>query len=284
MTIAHVGRSIFRETKASYAFVERNINLVKRYWGWEVVFLLYSIVNALSITFIAKASPEITGISFTAAKVDEFILYLVVGTLVWNYLAVVFDAISETITWERWEGTIEYTFMAPISRLTHLFGSTLFAIVYGVFHTGVILVVVSLFFDVSLAQANFLSAVLLLVFGSLSFVGMGIFAAVLPLLFPERGAQMTNVLKALILLVSGVYFPISVLPAWMQVISRVSPAYYVLDGMREALLRNTGTGAIVTPYLLPLLLFGIIAVPAGLFMFVTAENYAKRTGRLKRNG
>lgn len=284
MTIAHVGRSIFRETKASYAFVERNINLVKRYWGWEVVFLLYSIVNALSITFIAKASPEITGISFTAAKVDEFILYLVVGTLVWNYLAVVFDAISETITWERWEGTIEYTFMAPISRLTHLFGSTLFAIVYGVFHTGVILVVVSLFFDVSLAQANFLSAVLLLVFGSLSFVGMGIFAAVLPLLFPERGAQMTNVLKALILLVSGVYFPISVLPAWMQVISRVSPAYYVLDGMREALLRNTGIGAIVTPYLLPLLLFGIIAVPAGLFMFVTAENYAKRTGRLKRNG
>ncbi|MDP9310769.1 MAG: ABC transporter permease [Chloroflexota bacterium] len=284
MTIANIGRSFFRETKASYAFVERNINLVKRYWGWEVVFLLYSIVNALSITFIAKASPEITGISFTAAKVDEFILYLIVGTLVWNYLAVVFDAISETITWERWEGTIEYTFMAPISRLTHLFGSTLFAIFYGVFHTGVILVAVSLFFDVSLAQANFLSAALLLMFGSLSFVGMGIFAAVLPLLFPERGAQMTNVLKALILLVSGVYFPISVLPAWMQVISHVSPAYYVLDGMREALLRNTDTFTIATPYLLPLLLFGIVAVPAGLFVFVAAENYAKRTGRLKRNG
>ncbi len=284
MTATSMGRSFLRETRASYAFVERNINLVKRYWGWEVVFLLYSIVNALSITFIAKASPEITGVSFTAAKVDEFILYLVVGTLVWNYLAVVFDAISETITWERWEGTIEYTFMAPISRLTHLFGSTLFAIFYGVFHTAVILVAVSLFFDVSLAQANFLSAALLLMFGSLSFVGMGIFAAVLPLLFPERGAQMTNVLKALILLVSGVYFPISVLPAWMQVISRFSPAYYVLEGMREALLRNTGTFAIATPYLLPLLLFGIVAVPTGLFVFVVAENYAKRTGRLKRNG
>lgn len=95
---------------------------------------------------------------------------------------------------------------------------------------------------------------------------------------------MTNVLKALILLVSGVYFPISVLPAWMQVISHVSPAYYVLDGMREALLRNTDTFTIATPYLLPLLLFGIVAVPAGLFVFVAAENYAKRTGRLKRNG
>ncbi len=284
MAVLNAGRSLLRETKASYAFVERNINLVKRYWGWEVVFLLYSIVNALSITFIAKASPEITGVSFTTAKIDEFILYLVVGTLVWNYLAVVFDAISETITWERWEGTIEYTFMAPISRLTHLFGSTLFAIFYGVFHTAVILVVVALFFDVSLAQANFLSAALLLMAGSISFVGMGIFAAVLPLLFPERGAQMTNVIKALILLVSGVYFPISVLPGWMQVVSRLSPAYYVLDGMRGALLRNMDVFSLTAPYLLPLLVYGAVAVPAGLFVFVSAENYAKRTGKLKRNG
>lgn len=275
---------MFRETKASYAFVERNINLVKRYWGWEVVFLIYSIVNALSITFIAKASPEITGVAISPAEVNEFILFLLVGTLVWNYLAVVFDAISETITWERWEGTIEYTFMAPISRLTHLLGATLFAILYGVLHTAIILGVVSFFFDVSLAQANFFGAMSLLVVGSLSFVGMGIFAAVLPLLFPERGAQMTNVIKALILLVSGVYFPIAVLPGWMQTISQISPAYYVLAGMREALLENASVFRLAQTYILPLLIIGAIAVPAGLWVFVTGEQYAKRTGRLKRNG
>lgn len=275
---------MFRETKASYAFVERNINLVKRYWGWEVVFLIYSIVNALSITFIAKASPEITGVAISPAEVNEFILFLLVGTLVWNYLAVVFDAISETITWERWEGTIEYTFMAPISRLTHLLGATLFAILYGVLHTAIILGVVSFFFDVSLAQANFFGAMALLVVGSLSFVGMGIFAAVLPLLFPERGAQMTNVIKAMILLVSGVYFPIAVLPGWMQTISQISPAYYVLAGMREALLENASVVSLAQVYILPLLIIGAIAVPFGLWVFVTAEQYAKRTGRLKRNG
>jgi ABC-2 type transport system permease protein len=284
MTVLGVGRSIFRETKASYAFVERNINLVKRYWGWEVVYLMYSIVNALSITFIAKASPAITGITFTAEEVNKFILYLVVGTLVWNYLAVVFDAISETITWERWEGTIEYTFMAPISRLTHLFGSTLFAIFYGVLHTVVILGVVALFFEVSLANANFSGAILLLVVGSVSFVGMGILAAVLPLLFPERGAQMTNVIKALILLVSGVYFPITELPGWMQFIGQLSPAYYVLAGMRQALLDNASIPSLGQPFLLPLLVIGVFAVPLGLFVFTTAERYAKRTGRLKRNG
>jgi ABC-2 type transport system permease protein len=284
MTVAGLGRSFVRESKASYAFVERNINLVKRYWGWEVVFLMYAIVNALSITFIAKASPEITGMTFTTAEVSNFILYLLVGALVWNYISVVFGAISETITWERWEGTIEYTFMAPISRLTHLFGTTIFAIFYGVIHTAVILTVVSFFFDVSLAQANWLSAVLLLIFGSFSFVGVGILAAVLPLLFPERGAQMTNVINALILLFSGVYFPISVLPGWMQVISRISPAYYVLDGTRQALLQSATLWDIAQPYLLPLLVIGIIMVPLGLWVFLATERFAKRTGRLKRNG
>jgi ABC-2 type transport system permease protein len=284
MTALGLGRSLLRETRASYAFVERNLNLVKRYWGWEVVFLLYAIVNALSITFIAKASPEITGMAFTSAEVSNFILYLLVGALVWNYISVVFGAISETITWERWEGTIEYTFMAPISRLTHLLGTTIFAIVYGVIHTAVILTVVSFFFEVSLAQANWLSAFLLLVFGSFSFVGVGILAAVLPLLFPERGAQMTNVINALILLFSGVYFPISVLPGWMQVISHISPAYYVLDGARQALLGSAGVSAIAQPYLLPLVVIGVIMVPLGLWVFTATERYAKRTGRLKRNG
>jgi ABC-2 type transport system permease protein len=284
MAFATWGQTLARETKASYAFVERNINLVKRYWAWEVVFLLYTVVNALSITFIAQASPDITGQAFTDATVSQFILFLLVGALVWNYISVVFGVISETITWERWEGTIEYTFMAPISRLTHLLGATLFGILYAIVHTAVIMSVVTFFFDVSLAQANFTSALVLLVLGSFSFVGLGILAAVLPLLFPERGAQMTNVINALLLLVSGVYFPITVLPGWMQAIGRLSPAYYVLEGTRAALLNGATVGTLVQPYLLPLVVISVLLVPIGLWVFVTAERYAKRTGRLKRNG
>src|SRR5918997_101024 len=272
MTIASLGRSFFRETRASYAVVERNFNLIKRYWGWEVVWLVYSLVNALSITFIGKATPAITGEALSQQVIDTAILYLLVGTLVWHYLSVVFDAIAEAVQWERWEGTIEYTFMAPVSRFTHLVGTTIFAVFYGLLHTIVILSVVSLFFHIDLSRANFLGGGLVLLVGSVSFVGLGIFAAVLPLLFPERGAQMTNVIKALILLVSGVYFPIAVLPEWMQTISLVSPAYYVLAGMRQALLGNARVFRLAQGFVLPLLIIGIIAVPTGLWFFVTAES------------
>jgi len=269
--------------RASYAFIERNFNLVKRYWGWEIVWLAYSIANALSITFIGQASAAITGKTFTDAELDRTILYLLVGTLVWHYLSVVFDNVSEMIAWERWEGTIEYTFMAPVSRMTQMLGQTAFALVYGLLHTTIILFVVTLFFQLNLSQANVPGALAILAVGSFSFIGFGIMAAVLPLLFPERGAQMSHVIQAVLLLVSGVYYPISVLPQWMQGLARLSPATYVLEGMRMALLTGASF-AQLWPFVLPLLAMGLVAVPLGVWIFGRAERYAKRTGKLKRNG
>src|SRR5258708_22041294 len=209
--------TLVQEARVSYAFVERNFNLVKRYWGWEVVFLVYSVVNSLAITFIGAAMQQISGQTFDTSFL---ILYLLIGTLVWSYLSVVFDAISDMITWERWEGTIEYTFMAPVHRLSDMIGTVLFAVVYGILRTAVILVIVSLFFRVDLTKANFLSATVVLLVGSLSFVGLGIVTAVLPLTFTERGAQMTRIVEAVFLLVSGGYYPISVLPGWLQVVAK----------------------------------------------------------------
>jgi len=271
---------IVREFRASYAFVERNFNLVKRYWGWEVVWMAYSIANALSITYIGAGTEAITG---QVIDTGYMILYLLVGTLVWHYLSVVFDNVSEMIAWERWEGTIEYTFMAPISRFTHMIGQTLFSLVYGLLHTTIILTVVAFFFKLDLSEANLLGGLMMLIAGSLSFIGLGIVASVLPLLFPERGAQMTHVIQALLLLISGVYFPISVLPEWMQPIARVSPATYVLEGMRDALLDGASSGTLLG-YLGRLVIIGLAAIPIGLLVFRQAERYAKRTGKLKRCG
>lgn len=274
------GMNLIHEVRASYAFVERNFNLVKRYWGWELVWLAYSIANSLAITYIGAGMEQISG---QALDTDYLILYLLVGTLVWSYLSVVFDCISEMISWERWEGTIEYTFMAPVSRLTHMIGTTLFAIAYGVLRTMIILAVVALFFQINLGKANLLGAVLMLLIGSVSFIGFGIMAAVLPLLFPERGSQMTHVVQAVLLLISGIYYPVEVLPRWMQQVAAFSPATYVLKGMRECILGGSATKELVQ-YVLPLILMGLVTIPVGLLIFGIAERYAKRTGRLKRSG
>jgi ABC-2 type transport system permease protein len=289
-TLPRPGGELGRELRAAYAFVERNTHLIKRYWAWEMVWLAYSVVNALAVTLIAKASSQITGAQMTAEQINTFILFLMVGTLVWHYLAMVFDLVSEAIQWERWEGTIEYTFMAPISRLTHLLGQAAFAVIYGVLHTSIIMGIVALFFKVDLSNANVAGMLLIVVAGSMSFIGLGMFAAVLPLLSPEKGLQMTNIIKTVVLLVSGVYYPVEVLPAWMQPLAYISPAYYMLAGMRDALrngtplLANANSQGLLMPFIVPLLITGIITIPTGLYAFTRAEHYAKATGKLKRNG
>jgi ABC-2 type transport system permease protein len=271
---------LVKEIRASYAFVERNFNLVRRYWGWELVWMAYSIASTLSITYIGAGMEQISGV---AVDTDYLILYLLIGTMVWRFLAIVFDNISEMIAWERWEDTIEYTFMAPVRRFTQMMGQTIFAVVYSFLFTAVILGVVALFFRLNLREANLVGATIMLLAGSLSFIGLGIVASVLPLLFPERGAQMTNVIQAIFLLISGVYYPISVLPEWMQPLARISPATFVLNGMRATILEGAATSTL-WPNLWPLLLAGVVAIPMGLYVFGMGERYAKRTGKLKRNG
>jgi len=273
--------TIFNEFKATYAFMERNANLVKRYWSWELVWLAYSIANSLSVSYIGLGMEYIGG----GQSVDGryLVLYLVIGTLVWRYLSSIFYWITEVISIERWEGTIEYTLMAPIRRITHMAGQTFFAVIYSMLFTGVILLVTVVMFDIDMSQANLLGGTVMLMAGSLSFIGVGIMGSILPLLFPERGAQMTHVIIALLLLVSGVYYPVEVLPLTLQKLAVVSPATYVLDGTRQALLTGLSTREL-WPYVWPTLIMGVIAIPAGLRIFGLAERYAKRTGKLHRNG
>jgi ABC-2 type transport system permease protein len=272
--------ALLHELRISYAFVERNFNLVKRYWGWEAVFLLYSIAHALVIGFTGLGIVQVGGQS---VDTERLVIYLLVGALVWSYLAVVFEAVGETIGWERWEGTIEYTFMAPVSRLTHLVGSCLFAIVYGLLRSVVILIIVALFFRLDLTRADLVGATATLLAASLGFVGLGMLVAVLPLLWAERGSQMVYMAQAVLLLISGVYYPVDVMPEWMQWLARLSPATYALEGVRLALLEGRGLPGLVG-ILLPLVTIGLVCIPLGLRGFIVAERYAKRTGKLKRNG
>src|SRR3970282_699773 len=186
-----------RELKASYAFVERNFNLTKRYWGWEAAFLVYALAGALSITLIGKEEGA-----------PRLILSLMIGAIFWNYLSVVFSFIAETIAWESWEGTLEYTMMAPVRRTSQILGSSVYAILYGLVSTAVILAVLVAFFGLDLSHADLLTAAVFMAVGSLSFVGIGMMAGVLPVLYVERGGQVTVVLQSLLVLAGGGCLPV----------------------------------------------------------------------------
>jgi len=189
----------------------------------------------------------------------------------------------ETVAWERWEGTIEYTFMAPLSRAMHLAGQGVFAISYGLLRAVFLFTVCALFFDLSMPDANFLGAFIVLAIASISFIGIGVMTSVLPLISPEKGTQLGFVAQGTLLVVSGVYYPVDVLPGWMQFIAKFSPATYALEGARSAIMDGAPLSALWSD-IWPLLIIGAVSIPLGLWVFSRGELYAKRHGKLKRSG
>lgn len=271
------------QPRLAYAFVERQVALMRRYWLWELVWVVYSITTSLAVAYIGLAQPIVTGQQVDPAVTSRFVLYLLVGTIAWRFLGIVFEDIAEIIAWERWEGTIEYTFMAPVPRLTHLLGMAIGTIVRAAVISVAVLFAVMLFIPIDLSHANAVSAIALLGVGTLAFIGLGIASACFPLMWTEKGLQMAYIVQAVVLLVSGVYYPTTVLPGWLQAVSTISPATYVIEGMRRALLDGADIVSL-WPLVWPALLAGAVSVPLGLRLFLAAERYAKRTGRLKRSG
>ena len=259
--------------------IERNIYLIKRYGWWEFAFFLWTVANTLTIVFIAKGVEAAGGV----IDVNEQTTVLLIGAVIWAYLGIVFEILTETVAWERWEGTIEYTFMAPLSRVVHLGGMGIFAVLYGVLRTALLFITIALFFDLQMPDANFVAALVILAISSISFIGIGMMTAVLPLISPEKGSQLGFIAQGMLLVVSGVYYPVEVLPTWMEWLAVISPATYALDGSRDAILSGAGLST-MWDEIWPLLIIGAVSIPAGLSVFRTGERYAKRHGKLKRSG
>jgi ABC-2 type transport system permease protein len=255
--------------------VERNWYLVKRYIWWELAFFLWTAANTLTIVFIAK------GVGLSPKVENELATKLLIGAVIWSYLGIVFEILTETVAWERWEGTIEYTFMAPLSRPVHLIGMGIFAVAYGLVRSAMLFVVMVAFFGLSLPNADYVTALILLGLASVSFIGIGMMTAVLPLISPEKGTQLGFIAQGMLLVVSGVYYSVEVLPGWMQWLSKISPATYALRGMRAAILEGKG---LAWADVWPLIVIGAVSIPLGLAIFGAGERYAKRHGKLKRSG
>jgi len=92
-----------RELIGFAGIVERNVYLIRRFAWWEFAWFLYTVANTLTIVFIAKGVEAGGG----HINVNETTIVLLIGAVIWSYLGLIFEIVTETVAWERWEGTIE---------------------------------------------------------------------------------------------------------------------------------------------------------------------------------
>ena len=131
---------------------------------------------------------------------------------------------------------------------------------------------------IGLLGANVLSAVLIFLLTVVCFAGVGMMWAGIVMVV-KRVAPIIAVAGYLVVLLSGVLFPVTLLPRWLQTVGELVPLTHALDGMRFALLKGYGLYDL-SLILLKLMVFAVVFVSLGMVLFNAAVRIAKRTGSL----
>ena len=112
----------------------------------------------------------------------------------------------------------------------------------------------------------------------LAFSGLGVLSASYLLVF-KRGNPFNWVILGISSVVGGMLYPVSVLPKLLQVVARLIPVTYALEGMRVALLGHAPMRELLPP-LLALLAFAAVLLPISFLVFSWALRRTKITGTL----
>lgn len=208
----------------------------------------------------------------------DYFSFVLIGVAVGSYLDVAMRSFSRSIRDAQMLGTLE----ALLVTQTEIPTLILSASAYSFLVTSLRVLVFFLFGVVALGlqveAANYPGALLVLALTIVSFSSIGIISASFIMVF-KRGDPFSWFFTNASWLLGGVYFPISVLPDWLQKASHLLPITYSLEGMRLALLQGR-TSWDLMPTVLPLTIFGLVMVPISLWIFQRAVIRAKADGTL----
>lgn len=208
----------------------------------------------------------------------DYFAFVLVGLVFTMHIGIALNTISTTIRRGQMLGTLEVVFTTQTNLATFLTGSALYAIVRSTVFMVVYLVLGAALFGVSFAGANVFAALFVLLLSMGVMLGLGVLAGSFIMAF-KQGDPFTTALTTGAFLLSGVAYPVAVLPGWLQVFSAVFPHTYALEALRLTLLQGAPLSAVATD-VGALVLFAAIILPASFVVFRYAVGRARMEGSL----
>ena len=265
------------ELRKLSAFVRRDF-LVQ--WSYRLSFLTSFVGlfgGALIFYFIGKMVDPST-IPTVGGKQVSYLEFAVVGMTLGGFVHLGLERVSAALRNEQLMGTLESLLTTPTSSQTIQVGSILFDLIFIPLRMALLLLMLGLVFGLGLDIGGVPQALVLLVFFMPFVWGLGILAAAITLTF-RRGAGIVGLATAGLTLISGLYFPLALLPNWLETVSAANPLTIAASGLRDALLGNTGWGSIGGDLLI-LLPLSIVSILVGALAFKLALTRERRLGTL----
>ncbi len=264
--------SALRQDLAAAAAVVRRDFLIAV--SYRTRFLAQLISLFLTLTLFHFISRLVRVASFPTP--DSYFAYAVVGLVILQVLTSTLSVPQGSLRQELAGGTFERLLLSPFGAVRSLLATTLFPLTYAVVTALAMLLFASVFFGVRLDWAALPLVVPIGLLGALSFAGFGVLFLAIALL-TRQGLTGANYLIAGIGLVAGLYFPVSLLPAWLRWVSDVQPFTPAVDLLRHVMV-DTPLHDAVGIEVLKMVGFAAVMLPLGIAAVSLTLQYSRRRG------
>ena len=260
------------------AFARREARAVA---GYRVAFLVRGFAFGLSVFALAFLSRLVGAASnnpHLAKYGGDYLAFAVVGLVVMDFQQVGVSNLANRIRTAQVLGFMEAEMATPAPAWIVLGVGPVYEFGLAAVRASMYFLLAKVVFGVGFPNASAVSVLLAapLVVGA--FVGLGLLSAATTMLV-RRTNPIAVMLAGVSLLLSGVAYPVSVLPPSLRMLGKILPLTHALELVRGSLLRGDHPSQLIEP-ITALGLFVVVLVPAGVGMFVFALRRARVDGSL----
>jgi ABC-2 type transport system permease protein len=207
----------------------------------------------------------------------DFVPTLLGGVLLWDFCTRIMQGVTTAFLEDVWSRNFLNLFASPLSISEYIAGLVITSVLTSII--GVIVMVLLAttvfhlqFFSMGLPLVAFL--MVLFVFG----ISLGVFASAIVLRLGPASEWLLWPLPALVSPFAAVFYPLGVLPHWMQAVARLLPPSYVFEGMRGLLAGRPFPGSL----LLQGSSVAVVELLLAAYFYARVYRHAVRTGLLAR--
>jgi ABC-type multidrug transport system permease subunit len=235
--------------------------------------LFYGLIDLLVYFFISRTFKGASAADLGGAP--TYFAFVTVGIVI----TLVISAASAQVGWqlreEQLTGTLETLAAQPVRPWQIALGMAGWPFAFALARGAIYLLVAGTLLDVDLSHANWVGVVVVLLAAGLALLGLGVALGALVIAF-KRGNNIIGFVSLALGFAGGAFFPLAVLPGWLEFVGKLVPTRFIFDGMRGALFEGSGWGqdAVV------LLGYSAVGLPLALWAFSRAVRHARTMGSL----
>jgi len=201
----------------------------------------------------------------------DFLKFMYPGIIAMNVMGIAFFSTVSTV-WDREFGFLKEILVAPISRISIVIGKILGAITIASTQA-LLLLVLAPFIGISLHLFIVIKLFFFMMLLAFAIAGMGLLIASLMKSMESFGLFMQVLIFPMFFL-SGAFFPLTSVPTWMTVLSRINPLTYGVDGMRQIVLNSQIAPAVAQKIFLYPITFNIVILLLFSLVMISLASWA----------